>query len=125
VILFAGNAWAEHTRRRQFTTYLTHQRGICTKWGAHLPKWVTSRCAAASIRSPQLERIENATFDLDLYRAAKLLIDQHGADAPLRAAERADQILDAGGMIGATTWRRILSAIEELGRGRRDGEAVN
>jgi len=26
--------------------------------------------------------------DLDIYRAAKLLLDQHGADAGLRAAER-------------------------------------
>jgi hypothetical protein len=54
-----------------------------------------------------------------------LLIDQHGADAALRAAERADQLLDAGDLIGAATWRRILKVIEELGRRRRDGESVN
>ena len=65
------------------------------------------------------------TSDPDIYRAAKLLVDQHGEDAPLRAAERADQLLEAGDMIGATTWRRILKAIEELGRARREGEAVN
>jgi len=63
--------------------------------------------------------------DRDIHRAAKLLIDQHGADSGLRAAERADQLLDAGDMIGAATWRRILKAIEELGRGRREGDAVN
>jgi hypothetical protein len=28
--------------------------------------------------------------DLDVYHAAKLLIDRHGADAGLRAAERVD-----------------------------------
>jgi len=28
-------------------------------------------------------------------------------------------------MIGAATWRRILKAIEELGRGRREGETLN
>ena len=44
--------------------------------------------------------------DPDIYRDAKLLIDQHGADAGLRAAERADQLLDAGDMIGAATWRQ-------------------
>jgi hypothetical protein len=65
------------------------------------------------------------TSDPDIYRAAKLLIDQHGADAGLRAAERADQLLEAGDMIGATTWRRIHKAIEELGRGRREGEKLN
>jgi len=57
--------------------------------------------------------------------AGKLLIDQHGADADPRAAERADQLLDAGDMIGATTWRRILKAIEELRRSLREGEVVN
>jgi len=65
------------------------------------------------------------TDDPDIFRAAKLLIDQHGENAPLRAAERADQLLEAGDMIGATTWRRILAAIEELRRGRREGEPVN
>jgi hypothetical protein len=65
------------------------------------------------------------TNDPDFYRAAKPLLDQHGADAGLRAAERADQLLDAGDMIGATTWRRILAAIEELRRGRGEGESVN
>ena len=65
------------------------------------------------------------TNDPDIYRAAKLLIDQHGENAPLRAAERADQLLDAGDMIGAATWRRILKAIEELRRGLREGELVN
>jgi len=63
--------------------------------------------------------------DPDIYRAARLLIDQHRADAGLRAAERADQLLDAGDMIGAATWRRILKAIVELRRGRRDGEKLN
>ena len=65
------------------------------------------------------------TFDPDIFRAARLLIDQHGADAGLRAAERADQLLEAGDMIGAMTWRRIHKAIEELCRGRRNGEAMN
>jgi len=65
------------------------------------------------------------TSDPDIFRAAKLLIDQHGADAGLRAAERADQLLDAGDLIGAATCRRILKAIGERGRGRREGEPVN
>jgi hypothetical protein len=36
------------------------------------------------------------TSDPDIYRAAKLLIDQRGADAGLRAAERADELLEDG-----------------------------
>jgi len=34
--------------------------------------------------------------DLDIYRSAKLLIDQHGADAIIEAALKADELLDAG-----------------------------
>ena len=34
---------------------------------------------------------------MDIWRAAKLLVDQHGADAPIRAAQRADELLAASG----------------------------
>jgi hypothetical protein len=63
--------------------------------------------------------------DPDIFRAAKLLIDQHGDDAPIRAAQRADELADEGDLDGAAVWRQILEAIGELTRGRRDGEAVN
>ncbi len=63
--------------------------------------------------------------DPDIFRAAKLLIDQHGTEAGLRAAERADEMLERGHVDGAGVWRRILKAIEELGRSREPGEALN
>ena len=63
--------------------------------------------------------------DPDIYRAAKLLLDQHGEDAELRASERADELLDAGDMVGVATWKAILRAIAELRRGRRKGEVLN
>ena len=63
--------------------------------------------------------------DLDIYRAAKLLIDQHGADAALNAAGRADQLLEDGDIEGAAVWRAIVGAIEELQRERGPDEAVN
>jgi hypothetical protein len=34
--------------------------------------------------------------DPEIFRAAKLLIDQHGEDAALRAAQRADELLEEG-----------------------------
>jgi hypothetical protein len=43
----------------------------------------------------------------------------------LRAAQRADVLLDEGDVDGAVIWRRILEAIEELQRGRREGERLN
>ena len=63
--------------------------------------------------------------DPDIFRAAKLLIDQHAIDAPICAAQRGDGLQDGGDVDGAVVWRRILEAVEELTRTRRDGEALN
>jgi hypothetical protein len=63
--------------------------------------------------------------DPDIWRAATLLIDQHGDKAALRAAQRADQLMDEDDMDGVAVWRQIVEAIEELQRGRREGEAIN
>ncbi len=52
--------------------------------------------------------------DLDIYRSAKLLVDQHGEDAAIEAAMRADAMLEKGAMAGAATWRRIVKAVEEV-----------
>ena len=65
------------------------------------------------------------TSDPDIFRAAKLMIDQHGKYAPLRAARRADDLFAARDMKGSAVWRQILNAIEGLGRGRREGEPVD
>ena len=34
--------------------------------------------------------------DLDIYRSAQVLMKQHGPDAPIHAAMRADAMLDKG-----------------------------
>jgi len=52
--------------------------------------------------------------DLDVWRAANLLIRQHGADAELEAAKRADLMLERGDLDGQSLWRRIRRAIVEL-----------
>ncbi len=54
------------------------------------------------------------TSDLDIYRSAQLLVKQHGEDAPIHAAMRADAMLEAGDLDGLATWKRILRAVEEL-----------
>ncbi len=56
------------------------------------------------------------TSDLDIYRLAQVLIREHGADAALEAAQRADAMLAKGDMEGAAVWRRVLRAIEEMQR---------
>ena len=52
--------------------------------------------------------------DLDIYRSAKLLVDQHGDEAPIHAAMRADELLGAGDLDGCAVWKRIVKATEEL-----------
>jgi len=50
----------------------------------------------------------------DIWRAAKILIDRYGDDAAVRAAMRADEMLEAGDLDGQRVWKRIAAAIEEL-----------
>ncbi len=54
------------------------------------------------------------TSDLDIYRSANELIKQHGEDAPILAAMRADELMETGDIEGQTVWLRIVKAIEEL-----------
>ena len=54
------------------------------------------------------------TSELDIWRSTQLLVDQHGADAPIRAAQQADKLLAAGDIEGRAVWLRILAAVEEL-----------
>ncbi len=55
-------------------------------------------------------------LDLDIYRSAQVLVKQHGQDAPIHAAMRADAMLEKGDMDGDAVWKRILRAVEELRR---------
>ncbi len=52
--------------------------------------------------------------DLDIYRTANILIREHGDDAPVEAAMRADAMLEKGDLEGCAVWKRVLQAAEEL-----------
>ncbi len=54
------------------------------------------------------------TSDLDIYRSAHELIEQHGDAADIEAAMRADELMEAGDMEGVAVWKMILKAIKEL-----------
>ncbi len=43
--------------------------------------------------------------DLDIYRSANVLVKRRGQDAPIRAAMRADAMLDKGDLDGYAAWR--------------------
>lgn len=52
--------------------------------------------------------------DLDIWRAANLLIRKHRGEAELAAARRTDLMLDRGDLEGQAVWKRIRRAIVEL-----------
>lgn len=52
--------------------------------------------------------------DRDIWRAVKLLIREHGADAEIVAARRADEMLERSDRDGQLVWLRIRRAIVEL-----------
>ena len=61
--------------------------------------------------------------DLDIFRSANELIKQHGDDAPVHSAMRADELMEAGDMEGVAVWKRIGRAVEELLSGERPDDA--
>ncbi len=64
--------------------------------------------------------------DIDMWRAADLLVKRHGKDAAIVAAQRADECLAAGDAEGQRIWKRILEAVLELLKDTPDeGERVN
>ena len=63
--------------------------------------------------------------DLDIYRSAQVLVKQHGEDAPIHTAMRADAMPDKGDLDGYDVWKRIVKAVEKLlSKERPDGATV-
>ena len=64
--------------------------------------------------------------DPDIWHAAQLIVKRHGVDAPIVAAQRADELFNEGDLDGVAVWKRILHAVEELQRVKpKVGERVN
>ncbi len=59
---------------------------------------------------------EQASRDcyFNVFRSANMLVKQHGAEAPIEAAMRADAMLDRADLDGQRVWLRILAAVNEL-----------
>jgi hypothetical protein len=52
--------------------------------------------------------------EIDIWRAAQLMIKRHGEKALDESAARADELALAGDDDGAATWRRIMGAVTQL-----------
>ena len=70
-------------------------------------------------------RLPRYEVGVDSYRAAKILIDQHGDGAKAHAGRRMQDLLNVGDEAGAAAWVDIAFAIEEMRRGVLPGEARN
>ena len=65
--------------------------------------------------------------DLDIWRAAAILVERHGADdAAIVAAQHGDEMRAKGDEEGYTIWKAILDAVLELRRDKpAEGERIN
>ena len=61
------------------------------------------------------------TANLDIYRTANLLIQQHGEDAAIQAAMKADEMLEKGDLDGKAVWMQVVRAIEKLQATKPEG----
>jgi hypothetical protein len=51
------------------------------------------------------------TEEIDIWRAAHLLVKRHGDEAAIVAAQRADELLERGDVEGQFVWKRISKAL--------------
>ena len=63
---------------------------------------------------------------VDAWRAARILVNQHGPDAAIVASRRAAALLAEGDVEGERVFKMILEAVKELQRDKPNaGERVN
>ena len=63
--------------------------------------------------------------EIDIWRAAAAALKLYGDDAALKAAIRADELLDEGELKGLEVWKRIVKAINVLEVQRPEGVALD
>jgi hypothetical protein len=51
---------------------------------------------------------------IEVWQAARVWFKRYGADAPLQAAQRSDDVLEAGDLDGRAVWLLIHAAVVEL-----------
>jgi hypothetical protein len=76
-----------------------------------------STIVSGSVKLPAMTDIP----DLDVLRAAALLIRQHGEHATARAVDRARELAEEGDEVGAAVYVRIVKAISQLRQREPDG----
>jgi uncharacterized protein DUF6961 len=52
--------------------------------------------------------------EIDIWRAAMLMLKRYGENAPMESAARADELAADGDHDGEAVWRRITDAVAQL-----------
>ena len=63
---------------------------------------------------PQACNFSRVIPEIDIWRAANLMLKRYGEKALEQSATRADELAADGDHDGTTTWRRITAAVAEL-----------
>ena len=69
---------------------------------------------ALNLFASQVCRFYGVIPDIDIWRAASLMLKRYGERALEESAARADELESQGDYNGAATWRRITVAVEQL-----------
>ncbi len=63
--------------------------------------------------------------EIDIWRAALLMLKRFGDNAPKESAARAGNLETEGDRDGAATWRRITDAVEQLANPTRPAQCTD
>ena len=67
-----------------------------------------------NVSRPQACSIRRVIPEIDIWRAATLMLKRYGDEALEQSDRRVDELTAAGDHNGADTWRRITAAVEQL-----------
>jgi hypothetical protein len=62
--------------------------------------------------------------EIDIWRAANLMLKRYGENAQAESAARADELAAGGDHNGDATWRRITDAVEQLANKTPPGPGI-
>ena len=75
-------------------------------------------------RTKQGQVVHAMSRDSEIFRAAQLLVHEHGEDSMILAARQADKLEDQGDIEGSLVWRRIIEVLDELRRAPQEQPAA-
>jgi hypothetical protein len=70
--------------------------------------------ALANLTGSRTDSFRPVIAEIDIWRAALLMLKRFGDNAPKESATRVGNLETEGDRDGAATWRRIADAVEQL-----------